>query len=626
MRTLLFTLILPAAFLTAQETKPPAAVAEPAKSEAETPGPTGSIELGYRAIPNLSGSLPTYRSIVNLGEGPRLLGAEVAFPGGKFYDTFFIRLNNWGGDPYNSARLLAEKHGAYRLTFAYRNTAYFNALPSFANPLGKFNERSFDQKQRFFDADLDLLPGKRLTPFFGVSRQAARGSGISPIVFDANSYAAATQVDYAYTTGRAGLRFSLERFHVTFEHSEAKFHDDQALTIDTRNTGNRTGSYLGQTLFVGNGKDSYAIEGRNSTTGVHLTAALTNWLDLSGQFYYTRPSTKARFSENATGLFILLDQLRFTTGIQSFTQNELAQPRTSGNAAAELRPFRRLRIIESISTDKLNNNIPVPVTWNYNEQRLEGFFDVTKWFTLRAGHKYTWGESFLPRSQLDQAQGSERAQLRRQSFIGGAVVRPMKNLTINADTEVASGDRAWFRTTLTDFDSLRIRARYQLNAKWMAAGNFVRIHGSNPSWAGNYAYANTAGGASLHFTPSTSWSALAEYTRGALFSDIQFRDPSTFGALRSLYRDNSHAATFLLDAHPHAHLKLTAGGTMLKTTGTRPTSFYQPQGRITIPMRKNCELFGEWRYYGFGELFYAPESFRTHQLTAGFRLMTAPRK
>ena len=35
---------------------------EPAKSEADTPGPTASIELGYRAIPNLSGSLPTYRS------------------------------------------------------------------------------------------------------------------------------------------------------------------------------------------------------------------------------------------------------------------------------------------------------------------------------------------------------------------------------------------------------------------------------------------------------------------------------------------------------------------------------------------------------------------------------------
>ena len=30
--------------------------------------------------------------------------------------------------------------------------------------------------------------------------------------------------------------------------------------------------------------------------------------------------------------------------------------------------------------------------------------------------------------------------------------------------------------------------------------------------------------------------------------------------------------------------------------------------------------------YGFGELFYAPKAFRTHQLTAGNRLMTAPKK
>ena len=229
----------------------------------------------------------------------------------------------------------------------------------------------------------------------------------------------------------------------------------------------------------------------------------------------------------------------------------------------------------------------------------------------------------LSRSQLDTAPGFEKAQLRRQSFIGGAVLRPVKNLTINADLEVASGDQAWFRTTLTDFDSTRVRARYQINSKWSATGRYMHIHGTNPSWAGSYAFSNSSGGASVQFSPSAHWSVLAEYTRGALLSDILFRDPATFGALRSLYRDDSHAGTYLLDATPHKRMKLTVGGTMLKTSGTRPTAFYQPQGRITLPMRKTCELFGEWRYYGFGEVYFRPEAFRSHQLTAGIRLMTS---
>ncbi len=622
MRKLLWLfLFIPIAF--GQQASAP----EPAKAEPTADAlPTGSVELGYRFIPTLNGSIPTYRSIVNLGEGPRILAGEINFPGGKFYDTLFLRLNNWGGDPYNSFRLLAEKHHVYRATISYRNSAYFNALPSFANPLGTFNQRSYDQKQRFFDADLDLLPGRRLSPFVGVGRQAARGSGVSPMVFDGNSYAAVSHVDYAYTTARAGLRWTMERFHITLEHSEGKFHDDQTLKIDSRNTGDRLRSYLGQTLFVSNGQDAYGIQGRNGTTGVHATASPTNWLDLSGQYFYTQTNTKASFAENASGLFILLDQLRFTSGIQSFLKNESNQPRTAANFAADLRPFSKLRIIESVSTDRLHNDATIPVIWHYNEQRLEAFLDVTKWFTLRAGHKYTWGESYTPPSQLDVATGLERARLRRQSFLGGAVVRPLKNLTINADVEVASGDRAWFRTTLTDFDSTRLRARYQLNAHWIAAAHFLRVSGGNPSWAGNYSYSNTAGGASVQWTPSTKWMALAEYSRGSLLTDILYRNPENFGAIRSLYRDDSHAATLLVDANVAARLKLSAGGTLLKTRGSRSTAYYQPQGRITVPVRKSCELFGEWRYYGFGEFFLYPESFQSHQVTVGLRLMRSTAK
>ena len=625
MKTLILLSVLGVVAL-AQPAEPPKPQSAVNETSAASALPTGSVELGYRFIPNLSGSLPAYRSIVNLGEGPRLLAGEINFPGGKFYDSFFVRLSNWGGDPYNSIRMLAEKHGVYRLSVIYRNTAYFNAMPSFANPLGTFNQRSFDQKQRFFDADLDLLPGKKLSPFFGVGRQAARGNAISPIVFDTNNYAAASHVDYAYTTARAGLRWTMEHYHLTVEHAEAKFHDAQTLTIDSRNTGNRQGTFLGQTLFVANGLDSYGIQGRNSTTGIHATASPANWLDLSGQFFYTRPSTKATFSENAKGLFLLLDQLRFSTGIQTFIENESVQPRTTANVAAELRPFSRLRIIESISEDRLNNQAAFPVTWRYDEQRLEAFFDVAKWFTLRAGHKYIWGESSIPPSQLNLGTGPENGRLRRHSFLGGAVLRPVKNLTVNADVEVASGDRAWFRTTITDFDSTRLRARYQLNSHWIAAGHFLRVNGNNPAWAGNYSYSNTAGGASLQWTPSTRWLVLAEYSRGSLVTDILFRNPLTFGNLRSLYRDDSHAATVLVDANIHARLRISAGGTLLKTSGSRPTSYYQPQGRITVPMRKTCEIFAELRYYGFGDFFIYPESFRSNQLTIGLRLMRPPAK
>jgi hypothetical protein len=79
--------------------------------------------------------------------------------------------------------------------------AYFNALPSFANPLNTFSQRSFDTRQRLWNADLDLRPGKRLQPFLSVGRQSGNGFGVSPIVMDENSYPAASAIDYGYLQG-----------------------------------------------------------------------------------------------------------------------------------------------------------------------------------------------------------------------------------------------------------------------------------------------------------------------------------------------------------------------------------------------------------------------------------------
>src|SRR5690242_7530412 len=83
----------------AQETTPPAKPADQAaapakaeeqakpateapKAEEKSPVPsgeqwfTGSFELGYRWVTDVRGSFPTYRTIVNLGEGPKLTSLD----------------------------------------------------------------------------------------------------------------------------------------------------------------------------------------------------------------------------------------------------------------------------------------------------------------------------------------------------------------------------------------------------------------------------------------------------------------------------------------------------------------------------------------------------------------------
>src|SRR5262249_35258807 len=114
---------------------------KPEAKAAESPAPSteswikGNIDFGYRWVTDVGGNFQEYRSVVNLGEGPKLFGLDLSLqPKQHLFDSLNLRAYGWSGDPYKTAHLDARKSGAYDFTFDYRDIAYFNAVPSFANP------------------------------------------------------------------------------------------------------------------------------------------------------------------------------------------------------------------------------------------------------------------------------------------------------------------------------------------------------------------------------------------------------------------------------------------------------------------------------------------------------------
>jgi hypothetical protein len=74
-----------------------------------------------------------------------------------------------------------------------------------------------------------------------------------------------------------------------------------------------------------------------------------------------------------------------------------------------------------------------------------------------------------------------------------------------------------------------------------------------------------------------------------------------------------------LPAYAGLTAKLSAGGSLFLSSGSRPTSYYQPSAKLFAPVRKNLSLFVEWSYYGYGEAFYLYEGFRSNLVTTGLR-------
>lgn len=637
---------------TGDQAAAPAAQA-PAPAPAGEPWLTGSIDFGYR-FREVGGNINTYRSVVDYGHGPRLFGWDFTIqdPKKRWFDRIDTRGNDWGGEPYNTASVDARKMGVYEFRFDYRNIAYFNNLPSFADPLSQtegvfLDERSYDTRYRFSDFQLDLLPGKRIVPYLAYSRQSFFGTGVTTFVAQSNEYPVFNNLSDSMDNYRGGVRFGFDHLHMTLEQGGTTFRDDQRVGYTGQSTGNFTGLFLQRQLLLNNALEAYAVSGQGIYTKATLNANPVSWADLFGEFLYSQPKNDITYNQTNQGNFVDLATATFFNSQQQALSGEVKQPHVSANVGGEVRPLRRLRIIESWMTDRYHDASnalvagqmvffgPVTATTNpitdrlfvnYNQQQLDVLYDVIPKVTLRGGWRYVWGDAGVRPPSLLPITGLEQADLHRQVGLAGVTYRSGGKLSASLDFEGADSDNTYFRTSLHNYQLVRARARYQVLNSLSLGANFYYLNNNNPIPGIGYDYHSQDISASFAWTPNSGKrvSVLGEYTRSALKSDISYLEPEFLTPERSLYRDNAHTgnaiADFALPGYSGLTPRIGLGGAFFISNGSRPTSYYQPLARLSVPFNKHVYWNSEWRWYGFGESFYIFEGFRAHLIQTGLRL------
>ena len=327
-------------------------------------------------------------------------------------------------------------------------------------------------------------------------------------------------------------------------------------------------------------------------------------------------------------------------------------PHTTASLGAEERPLRRIRITESWITDRLHNAgsassnqlisgtgisqqtaavLASSLATNYNQAEVDVFFDATSRLTLRGGYRYVWGDAndaVLPAAGLvSMEQGKQRSNV----VLGGATFRASQKLSVTGDIEGASSGGVYFRTSLYDYQKVRARARYQVAASLSLSADFTFLNNHDPLPGVNYNYQAYQESLSFFWAPAGGkrWDFEGSYSRSDLLSDIGYLSPQDLAPQTSLYSDRSNIATGLFSLNlPHWFAfakdskvlpKLTAGGSFFISSGSNPSSYYQPIAKLLLPLAKNLNWFTEWRYYGYGEAFYIYEGFRAHLVTTGLR-------
>ena len=633
--------------------EPASTEAAPADQAAPSAGNvmTGSIDFGYRWRTDVGGNFNAYRSVVDLGEGPKVFGFDLRLdsPNRKYYDKITLFGLGWGGDPYSTVRLNATKERLYDFYVDYRNIEYFNYLPSYADPLLAINgtmldERSFDVRRRMFDTELRFRPGTRIIPYFAYSRNWGGGDGITTFVASSNEYPVRNMLDDSTDRYRGGVTIELKNYHVTLEQGGLKFSDNQNTTFSSTNYGNRLTPILGQPLYITDESQRYNVTGSAIFSRALVSGTPVSWLYFSGQFLYSQPQTDTRFEQTGTGNFVNLQTASFFATQQDVLSAAAKQPHTSGDFNLNIRPFRRVRLLETISTNRfhtasslmlsqLTNVTPDALQSmatnlllvNYNRQLFEVDFDVFKWLTLRGGHKYVWGDAGITAPPLIGVD-FERANLEQNVAIAGAQVRFGQKVWVNADTEVGVTDHNYFRTSLHDYQKVSVRARYQALSSLSLTANFTSMDNQNPTAGVNYDFTSKQGSIAIFWNPNQAKriSFTGEYTRSTLTSNINYINPLFGGPELSHYVDDANTATALMDVSPVIGKyapRLSLGGSYFQSSGTRPTGYYQPIAKLSVPLQEHAQFFTEWRWYSMTEDFYQYEGFRAHVFVAGLRLV-----
>jgi len=635
---------------------PATADAKP-EAKAESPAPSteqwlsGDLDFGYRWLTDIRGNFPEYRSVVNLGEGPKLLGLDLTIqdPKKRLFDRLDLRAYGWGGDPYNTAHVSARKMGVYDLSFDYRNVVYFNAVPSFANPLAPagFNEQAFDIHRRNMSFTLDLRPGKHIIPYLAFDRNSGYGHGIDTWVQDANDeFAVPTMLRDSTNNFRGGVRMEFNRFHVTLEQGGTTFKDDDQSYWNGVNFGDRTTPVLGQKEVLYGLAQAYGIRGTSIYSKVLATANLSDYMNFYGQFLFSQPKSDVRYTDLAVGNFAALSSLLLYSGQQNLGTGAANQPHTSATLGWQGRLGRRLRFIESWMSDQyhdaasslltqqllLNSTTAQPKTFdplaytqavNYFQNQIDVMLDVSSKITLRGGYRRVWGDATVLAGQLSQTGNLVSGELSRNVGLAGFTFRQSEKFSLNVDYEGASSDRIYFRTSLNDYSKARMRVKYQPSNQLSFQANFQVLSNQNPAADIRYDFLSRDNSLAVYWTPAAAKriTVMGEYGRSTLRSNISYLG-IFLSPLTSSYYDRAHTATSAIDfALPGlTGGKLTVGGSLFVTSGSRPTRYYQPLARLSLPLHKHVYWNTEWKWYGFGEQFYLFEGFRTHVFMTGLRV------
>jgi hypothetical protein len=578
---------------------------------------TQSWEFGYR-FRTVGGDLGMYRSVVNYGNGLRLLGSHLTVNSreghGHLFDEILLNTSGLGNDPYQAVMLRVQKNGLYRYDISWRLNEYYNPALTVAGNQGLNGTPVLtvlgpssvpgllstgglhirDTNRRMQDHDLTLFPQSRFRFRVGYSRNVEDGPALSTAQeFDPLSNDPAfpifADIRRQWNEYRVGADIDLAGFRFTVSRRWDFFKEDTPYSLIAVLSSAAPDDQTALRQF----RRSEPVHGDNPGWLGNLVTRRRLW-GINARATYVSGSRNFIEDELALGT------TRFggPASRQILVGGNASRPNVAGDFAINFFPTDNLTVVNntSIMSNRIDgtssysevlNGSDLGQTINFRflgirtvTNSTDVNYRVTKQIGLYAAYRYSDREIRSTRGFESPAfptsadSESYRVSNHLNSGVLGVRVRPWKPFSISLDGEIGRANfpltpisekryhningRADYRTRRTQL-STSYRQAYNLNAPFTFStfNSHSRQYSASASWAPRDAISFDASYTKLHLD-----------TRGgiAFFASTGIR-PQLQSAFPSYYTSNIHAGNLGVRLAMRRRADLYLGFTITKDTG-----------------------------------------------------------
>jgi hypothetical protein len=631
-----------------------------------------SVETGYRfAVVN--GSVGTYRSDVNYGNGIRLLSGNLSVDSrdghGRWFDHIVLTAIGLGNDPYQSVTLRVEKNKLYRYDMLWRLDDYFNPGLPVAGGL-----HLMDTSRHMQDHDLTLLPQSKIQFHLGYSRNTQDGPALSTVQLCLN--ANITGNIYCGTAGnefpvfenvrreqnefRLGADVDLAGFKLTLLRSWVFFKDDSGYEENGLETGDNpsTGVTLSQFQRAEpyHGASPYWLGNLNKSTKT---------LAVNGRVTYVDGKRNFIMDENAFGGTPLGAQNQIVE-----VGGDASRPSLTGDLSISVFPTARLTLVNNTSIDSTR----IDGTSDYAQFNLAAetadfisfrylglrtianatdlHYRVNGWLSVYGGYHYSDRriediEDYAIPGPLSGAMYEQVNVL--QAGLMGIRIKPLKAMTINLESEIGRANQPF--TPVSDRNYQVLGGRFAYHIKKLTLGAAYKENYNNNSVTLS-SYSSHA----RNYSANASWAPRDWFTLDASYAKLHldslsgiqfFAGPEAVSPLSSnqVYISNIHAANLgarfvvarRVDLYLGYAITLDTGdgrGTAAPAGATDPTtlifapvqtfplSYQAPLARVSIRLREKLRWNAGWQYYNYHEQFGLESFYQGYHANTGYTSVT----